>query len=363
VPLRVAFDGRTLTSPAGGVRRYVQELFGAMHAVAPDIEVVAVGATASAALPNHVRRAAGGASLPTNLGWSLSGLPIGAWRAAVDLFHAPAYTAPLWGTRPLVVTIHDVSYALHPEWYPYKRDPFRQRFYRMSAQRADRILTDSAFSREEIVAAYGIARDRIDVVPLGVGAEFTPDAGVARERVVLHVGDLHPRRNLAMLLAVILELRCEGAEYRDLRLVAAGVDRGMREPLTRQAAADPGAFEHVDQPGDEALRNWYRRAAVFAYPSRYEGFGIPLLEAMACGTPVVASTAGSIPEVTGDASVQLGVDDEDGWREAIDRVLSDAGHAADLASRGLARAATFTWERTARETVACYRRAVEDRHS
>ena len=358
MPLRVVFDGRTLSSPAGGVRRYTHELFDAMHLVAPDVEVTAIGAEPLAILPAGVRRAAAGASLPTNLGWSLTGLPLGVRRVAADLFHAPAYTAPLWGVHPLVVTIHDVSYARHPEWYPYRIDPVRQAFYRASARRADRILTDSKFSRDEIVAAFDIDPGRIDVVPLGVSTRFTPDPAVTRELFVLHVGDLHPRRNLSMLLETVLELRRSQPACRGLRLVLAGADRGLLKSLTAQAAAAPDALAYAGTPSDDELIGLYRRAAVFAYPSRYEGFGLPPLEAMACAAPVVASTAGSVPEVVGDAAVLLDVDDTHGWRDAIQRLFTDAAHAAELSARGPVQASRFTWAQTARLTIACYRRAV-----
>ena len=356
--LRIAFDGRTLTSPAGGVRRYVTELFAAMHAAAPEVEVTAVGALAPATAPRGIRHVAGGMSLPTNLGWSATGLPLGLRRARCDVFHAPAYTAPLWGGRPLVVTVHDVSYARHPEWYPYRIDPVRQAFYRASARRADRVLTDSSFSRDEIVAAFDIDPARIDVVPLGVSPRFSPHPGVSREPFVLHVGDLHPRRNLSMLLDAVMHLRRSEPDYAALRLVLIGADRGLLSSLTAQAAGS-GALLHVGTPGDDELLGWYRRAAVFAYPSRYEGFGLPPLEAMACATPVLASTAGSVPEVTGSAAPLLDVDDAVGWREAIGRVLGEPAHAAELGARGLARAVQFTWERTALATVAAYRRALE----
>ena len=124
---RIGFDGRTLASPAAGVRRYASELFGALAALRQDLTIVAVGASPSTPLPTGVERGPDAASLPTNAGWMLTGLPRAAARASLDLFHAPAYTAPFRAPRPLVVTIHDVSYERHPEWYPYRRDPMPPR--------------------------------------------------------------------------------------------------------------------------------------------------------------------------------------------------------------------------------------------
>ena len=327
-----------------------------MRVAAPEVEITAVGADRDASVPTGIGQWPARALLPTNLGWNLTTLPMAARRLPYDVFHAPAYGAPLWGVRPLVVTIHDVSYARVPQWYPHHSDPIRRSFYRASARRADRILTDSSFSRDEIVAAYGIDRARIDVVPLGVGAQFLPDARVAREPFVLHVGDLHRRRNLSMLLDVVLALRKTDSSCARLRLVLVGADLGPLEALRHQAAGSEDALVHVGRSSDEDLVDLYRRAALFAYPSRYEGFGLPLLEAMACGTPVAAADAASVPEVVGSAAILLPVDDAAAWREAIRAILTDTERAADLTARGLSRARQFTWERTALDTLACYRK-------
>jgi glycosyltransferase involved in cell wall biosynthesis len=278
------------------------------------------------------------------------------------VFHAPAYTAPLWQGQPLILTIHDVVYARHPEWYPGELDPIRQWFYRRSARRARRIVTDSAFSRSEIAAAYGVPVERIDVVPLAASRVFSPGGGVRRGGGVLHVGDLHVRRNLPLLLDAILQLRRE-AVVADVTLTLVGVDRGVLPALRRQAAdaGDPDALVYAGVISDEALAEQYRSAAVFAYPSRYEGFGVPLLEAMQCGTPVVGSRAASIPEVVGTAGLLVDPDDRRGWVEAIRAVLTDAARAAALGDAGVTRAAGFTWAATAAATTDVYRRAIAGR--
>lgn len=362
--MRVAVDGRALTSAAGGVRRYVSELWRAMPAVAPDVRGLAIGGSSDVAHalglePHAVRH-----GVPTNLGWSAWALPRAIQRVAPDVVHAPAYTAPLWGARPLVLTIHDVSYARHPEWYPHESDPLRRAFYARSARRADLVLTVSTFSRQEIVAAYGLDAARIVVVPLGVSSTFAPDPSVAREPVVLHVGDLHTRRNLSRLLDVVLDLRAHEPALSTLRLVLIGTDRGQWASLQAQAAASgaPAAVSLEHGVDDAALCKWYRRASVFAYPSRYEGFGLPLLEAMACGTPVVASRAASIPEVVGTAGILVDPDDTRAWREALAAVLLTPTTASAMGEAGIAHAATFTWARTALATADVYRRAAGLHH-
>jgi glycosyltransferase involved in cell wall biosynthesis len=362
-PLRIGVDGRAFASPAGGVRRYVCELYGALAAAAPDVDVVAIGAPAGLALPPRVRRR-GAVPFPTNVGWMAASLPLAARGAGLSVFHAPAYKAPLWGVHPQVVTIHDVSYERKPEWDAYRNDRLRRAFYRRGALAADRVVTDSSFSRDEIVAAYGIDPRRIAVVPLAASAVFsagTFDAGAAPPRVTqpyaLHVGDLHLRRNLATAVAAILDLRRGGSP---LRLVCAGIDRGIGNELRTAAAADPDALVLTGPVDERALVNLYRGAALLAYPSMYEGFGLPVLEAMQTGVPVVAANCASVPEVAGDAALLIDAGDIGAWRETIGLVARDAALQARLRDAGLARASQFSWTRTARETLAVFEQAAAE---
>jgi alpha-1,3-rhamnosyl/mannosyltransferase len=364
-PLRVGIDGRGFTSPAAGVRRYLEGLVPALLVLDDAPEVVALGGNL-AALPPGVIPIDEPPHPPTNLGWAVVGVPRAAARAKVDVIHAPAYTAPPWAPAPVVVTIHDVSYERHPEWYPYRRDWLRRAFYRRSARAASHILTDSSFSASEIAAAYGIPRGGITVVPLGVSGAFSPadpsrpvelPAGITVP-YLLHVGDLHERRNLPLVVDALLQARQHFGPASALMLVLAGIDRGISDALCAIAAEGdaPDAVVHLGPVSEPLLRELYRGAAALVYPSRYEGFGLPVLEAMASGTPVIASRAASIPEVLGDAGILLSPNDVRGWTDAIVRVVNDDDTRQQMRTAGLARASEFTWARTAELTLDVYRR-------
>lgn len=363
--VRIGFDGRALSSPSAGVRRYVTELTGALVQLGEPLELLALGGTGP--LPAGLERRPEPWHPPSNLGWTLVGLRRAARRAALDVYHGPAYTAPAWGVRPLVLTIHDVSYARRPEWYPYRRDPVRRWFYRASARAADRIITDSRFSQREITAAYGISEDQIRVIPLGVSGRFVPAPGAPMPTAVgqgpyaLHVGDLHPRRNLTVALEAVLRLREEGGAFGDLKLLLAGVDRGLVGGLSRQASArgQAHALVPLGHVAEEELVRLYQGASAMVYPSQYEGFGLPVLEAMACGVPVLAARAATAEEVAGDAAMLLPAEDAQAWASALKIVLTDLQRSAELKHRGLTRAATYTWARTARATYDVYRECVD----
>ena len=355
--MRVGLDGRAFSSPAAGVRRYVNALVPALRALGVPLDLVVLGGSLRD-VPDGIPHVAEPRHPPTNLGWTLVGLPIAARRARIDLLHAPAYTAPVGIRTPVVVTIHDVSYERHPEWYPYRRDRLRRAFYRASARSAARVVTDSAFSAAEIHAAYGIPLSRIAVVPLGVVPRFAiePVTADVPGPFVLHVGDLHVRRNLPVVLDAVVALRRRGGPAAGLTLVLAGVDRGLVADLEARAAAGgaSGALVVLGVVSDARLDALYREAAALVYPSLYEGFGLPVLEAMARGTPVVATRASSVPEVLGDAGVLLEPDDAAGWVASLDAIIGQPERRAALAEAGRTRAAAFTWERTARETYKVY---------
>ena len=370
--LRIGIDGRAFASPAAGIRRYVNGLTRALLSIGEPLAVVALGGRDSSALPTGAGYVAEPLHPPSNLGWMLIGLPCAARRAAVDIIHAPAYTAPFWSPVPVVLTIHDVSYERCPQWYPYRRDWARRAFYRRSAHVASRILTVSRFSATEITVAYRIPAERMTVTPLGVDDGFAPaDPDLSAGQVtgvsqpyLLHVGDLHERRNLTMLVDAVLAARRHiGGAFPALSLVLAGKDLGVGDAVSG-IAARAGAADAVVRLGpvsEKRLRTLYRGALALAYPSLYEGFGLPLVEAMACGTPVIASDTASIPEVLGDAGRLVDPEDGQAWTSAIIDVVNNEQTRGSLRAAGLRRAAEFTWERTARLTLDAYRRVLERR--
>ncbi len=235
---------------------------------------------------------------------------------------------------PVVLTIHDVSYERHPEWYPYRRDRLRRAFYRRSARAAAHILTDSEFSRGEIAAAYGIAPDRITVAPLGVAASSTQGDAVAAS---LPAGNRRAvsaarRRSARAAQSVGGGPRCSRRAGDSGRSRASLVLRRRRSRHWRSTALPPrptvvlpDAVVRLGAVAESTLRSLYRGAAALVYPSLYEGFGLPLLEAMASGTPVIASRAASIPEVVGEAGMLLDPDDSEAWADAIVHVITDPG--------------------------------------
>ncbi len=273
--------------------------------------------------------------------------------------------------HPVVVTVHDIV----PYLTRYQRDmqayrSIGERWLDVLATRAlaraDALIADSSCTRETVIQALGYPAERIWVIPLGVDhALFRPrpvppefDARYGLDpsgRYVLYVGSENPRKNLSFLLRAFARLR---RALPDVRLIRVGAvqylpqARALQEQIEGLGLED--AILHYPSVPDEDLVLFYNRASLFVFPSLYEGFGLPALEAMACGTPVVCSDAASLPEVVGDAALRVSPLDEEGWVEAMYRALTDDRLREELRARGLERARTFTWERTAEETVRVY---------
>jgi glycosyltransferase involved in cell wall biosynthesis len=264
------------------------------------------------------------------------------------LIYCPANLAPI-ASRRNVVVIHDVAALHEPEWYSRSYAGYQRVVLPLLARRARLVITVSEFSRGDIVSALGVPADRVRVVPNGVDGRFSPEADPEPARrafglqrpYALVVGTRIARKNLAALSGAAARLREEGVE-----LVAAGSGRGYMR-------AGPGlAIRELGYVPEELLPGLYRGAAVLAMPSLYEGFGLPCIEAMASGTPVVAADRGALPEVCGDAALLVDPTDAAALADALLAVVKDDPLAERLARAGLERAGRYSWDRTAELTDA-----------
>ena len=298
-----------------------------------------------------------------------SGLPQDGLFPGADIFHATEHLLPRLRHIRSVFTLHDLIFRFDPGSHlPLNRiylNLMMPRFLRA----ADVVISVSECSKRDAVNLYGTPEEKIHVVPEGVDARFTPSGDPIRlaqvrekyklpQRYVLFVSTIEPRKNLPVLFDMLALRREQGLEM--WPLVVVGKLGWLYEPILNRITG-LGLQDWIFQTGfvaDEDLPVLYSAAALHVMPSRYEGFGLSVLEAMACGTPVVCSNTSSLPEVAGQAALLVPPDDVHGWAEAISRLWSDDSLHAQLRKRGLAQARNFTWENAARKTLEIYEMVV-----
>jgi glycosyltransferase involved in cell wall biosynthesis len=359
----------------GGMEVAARELIPALVKTAPDVRFTAfVNREAAAAKDGPWGELVPAVTVPVKarnrIQWVRGEqllLPRLAAREGVDLLHSLASTAPARGRFRRVVTVHDLIYARFPEAHAGVRDLGMRALVPLAVRRSDRVIVDSQSTRRDLVELLGTSEERIDVAPLGLGAvrrcEPLPELELRRrldlgERAVaLSLSAKRPHKNLLALIDALARIP---AERRPL-LVLPGYATAHETEL-RDRARDLGVEDDVRFLGwlsAEELEGLWNLAAAFVYPSLYEGFGLPVLEAMARGVPVACSNASSLPEVAGEAALMFDPRDAAAIAVAIERLLSDPVDAERLRARGLERTREFTWERTAKITLDSYARALQ----
>jgi glycosyltransferase involved in cell wall biosynthesis len=304
--------------------------------------------------------------------WEQTALPQALMMAKVDLVHGLVNVLPLATPIIGVVTVHDLSFLRLPSLFPPLKRTYLTIMCRASVRRAAQVIAVSHQTASDVTRYLGKDQDRVTVVHNGVGNRFvpgTPEAAAAfrkakglPDRYWFYLGTLEPRKNLDLLLEAFATWQSV-ADDRDVCLVVAG-GKGWYYDTIFAKVAEMGIERSVVFPGfvpDEELPDWYRAAELFIYPSRFEGFGMPVLEAMACGTPVMCSAAPGVAEVAGDAAIQVPADDIAAWVAAMDDLARQPEQRAALAAAGPKRAAQFTWAAAAAATLAVYDRALRRR--
>ncbi|MGC8874416.1 MAG: glycosyltransferase family 4 protein [Chloroflexia bacterium] len=376
--MRVAIDARLLYYRRAGIGQYTLRLVEALTRVAPQEHFLLLqdrrqtGRLLEAPNLRHVP-----IWTPSHHRWESVTLPLELTPLRLDLLHSPDFVLPERRRYAGVATVHDLAFLRFPRLVT----PQAARYYgrvREAVRSAERVIAVSECTRRDLLELLDVPEEKVRVVHEAAGPSFFPQKMDLQERrtfrgrvlapqqFILFVGTIEPRKNLTGLLRAFHRMQ---ERYADLkphpRLVIAGEEGWLSEEVFRlvnelrlaQEVAFIGSVPSAD------LVWLYRAARFFVFPSLYEGFGLPPLEAMACGTPVIASTAGALPEVVGDAGWLVPPEDTEGWAEVMARLWSDEAAREQLRVRGLERASRFSWEEAARSTLEVYREAVEVRRS
>jgi glycosyltransferase involved in cell wall biosynthesis len=345
--LHIAIDGRELVGKPTGVGRYLHGMMTQWAAGSPHRYTVVVPAE-----PPPSARSLGERFtwivMPADVAgtwWEQVHLPRALARTAPDVLFAPAYTAPLRRTPPVVVVVHDVSFFAHPEWFRWREGVRRRYVTRQTARRARTVITVSAFSQSEIERYLGVPADRIALAPAGAPvAEAT--APTARPPLVLYVGSLFNRRHVLGMIQAFARI---APDVPSAKLVLVGDNRTSprQDPLViARECGVAGQVEWREYATDAELTDLYRTARVFLFLSDYEGFGIPPLEAFAHGVPAVVLDTPVSREVYGGGAIRVSSDPAD-IAAATRRLLTDAGAHAAAVTAGRARLPAYSWSRSA----------------
>lgn len=359
--MHLAINASELGRGRGGNESYISGLVEGLSALAspPEVSLLTCDWGIDLDLPSSFRQVCLG---------PYRRLPFFIWQQTRALVHLEAdwylsnFILPLSLPCKGAVVVHDLSFRAHPEYFPESVVWYMRWLTAWSVRRAERVLTVSEFSRRELLRFYPLARGKVSVVPNGVAREFRPRSNdrMAKKDLrtlssyevtppyILALGNIHPRKNLSRLLAAYTDLRRNRSSTPSM--VWVGASRwGSNELLEQARSAGVVLTGFVPQ---EDLPAFYRGAVTLVYPSLYEGFGLPPIEAMTCGTPVIVSDTTSLPEVVGDAALRVDPIDVDAITEAMARLLDDKGLREMLSKAGLERSERYTWPRAVRHLLA-----------
>ncbi len=372
--MHIGLNAHLLSGAAGyrsaGIHGYIYNTLAHLAAAAPPgwRFTALVGARCAADLPGVALRRSRWDTQPPlrRIAWEQLVQP---WQlGAFDLYHALAFVAPLALPAPLVVTVYDLSFLHYPQLLSRSRRAYLRLFTGLTCRRARRVICISRSTAQDVIEHLGVAPTKVDVaaaghdparfhpLPPAATAAFRQEKGLP-ERFWLFVGTLEPRKNLLTLLQAYAALP---ARERPPLLLGGGKGWGYDEifaSINRLGLAD--SVRWLGFLAADELPYWYNCAEAFVYPSVYEGFGLPVLEAMACGTPVIVSDASSLPEVAGEAGLCVPPRDARAWAAALHTAMTDAGWRAASRQRGLAQASRYTWQETARQTIRSYACALD----
>lgn len=370
--MRLGIEATSLLGPRSGVGNYTGRLLAALIEDNPEWEFLLYSNRPLAPLETELARATPVVSrIPwKRLVWMQGSLPAAIRRTEPALCHFPNAMAPLYQDRPYVVTIHDASLFLYSQFHPRARILSIRLSLPFIARRAAAVITVSQHARQELIEILDLAPEKVHVVYEAADNVFQPVTDTFKlealrrkydlpPEFLLYVGTLEPRKNLLRLVHSLAELRRRGHPHH-LLLVGAN---GWYQSLLRREVARlqlEGAVHFMGYLPTADLPGLCSLATLFVFPSLHEGFGLPPLEAMASGAPVVSSNRSALPEILGDAAYLVDPEDEEALAEGLALLLADEERRRWLAVAGLARARSFSWQQAARETAAIYRRVVQD---
>lgn len=369
--MRVGIDGRVLLGRKTGDRTYTFNLLRALQKLDTPHELVLYLTREPDTLLRHDLQGYDIRVSPPTAPylWTLFRLPHLAREDALDVLHVQ-YMTPLRCPCPVVSTIHDISFRLHPEWFRFRDRVVMNTFVPRSIARTSALITPSQSAADNIAREYGYPRERIFVTPEAADSRFFENVGAIEARrcrdkfhiegrYMLYVGNIQPRKNVARLIRAFETAR-EQHQLCDQLLLAGQFGwkcNDARRALKR--AGQKGYVRHLGYVSDDDLPALYSEAVAFLFPTLHEGFGLPVLEAMASGTPVITSNTSSLPEVAGDAALLVDPADEEAITHAIGRMATDATLRRRLSEAGRNRAGEFSWSNTATATLEAFEAAVD----